>query len=512
MDFVRVLGCTLLILYMMQTCHGYCKKCRAYYSCKKMKRAKPKATDGEYKMKNSFGQIYWAFCEFHDGYGYMFISRLTHAALNMNDIEYCKLQVLVRHRRSNSEQFDTRMGQIPAHSDVSLSIQYNKSDGYKLPQNYATMAPYIYLGFLPSSIASQRNKQGYSANGRAFTFTNCDSNPNSYLAFFFNKYDAEPTSYHTRCCYSNLMRNWIDESVPAYTILPPQYFFPFEMHMGGCGGYAINGYSTLKDISGAALGIRFAAEMDFVKVLGCTLLILYMVQTCHAYYSCKEMKKTDPKVTDGDYEMTNSIGQTYWVFCEFHDGYGYMFISKCTFAVLDMNDIEYCKLQVLVRHRRLNRQQFDTRMGQIPAHSDVSLSIQYNKSDGYNPPQNYATMAPYIYLGFLPSSIASQKNKQGYSANGRAFTFTNSDSNPNSYLAFFFNKYDAEPTSYHTGCCYTKLMRNWIDESVPAYTNLSSHYFFPFEMHMGGGGGYAINGYSTLKDISGAALGIRFEF
>jgi hypothetical protein len=53
------------------------------------------------------------------------------------------------------------------------------------------------------------------------------------------------------------MRDWIDVGKKASKYLPYNYFYQFEMHMGGCGGYAINGYNTFNDIVGAALGFRF---------------------------------------------------------------------------------------------------------------------------------------------------------------------------------------------------------------------------------------------------------------
>lgn len=56
-----------------------------------------------------------------------------------------------------------------------------------------------------------------------------------------------------------MMKTWLDAGVPVDSArqLPKSYFLRFEMHFGGCGGYAINGYNTLANIEGAALGMRF---------------------------------------------------------------------------------------------------------------------------------------------------------------------------------------------------------------------------------------------------------------
>eukprot|EP00105_Crassostrea_gigas_P042526 XP_019926674.1 PREDICTED: uncharacterized protein LOC105337497 [Crassostrea gigas] len=121
------------------------------------------------------------------------------------------------------------------------------------------MGPYLFLGFLDKITAKSKTRQGYKVNNVDQTFINCDANPNSYLTFYFNPQNKPPVGYYKRCCYTPLMKSWLDAGVqvdPARH-LPKSYFMQFEMHFGGCGGYAINGYSTLANIQGAALGMRF---------------------------------------------------------------------------------------------------------------------------------------------------------------------------------------------------------------------------------------------------------------
>lgn len=233
--------------------------CEAYHSCKDLKKANPSVLNGEYEMYNGAGGKYKTYCEFYGTYGYQFISKSATTFLQnaLNLISPSTTQVLVRHMRSNGNQYDTIMTQISTKSNIPISIQYNQNVNYATPQNYATLAPYLYLGFLPINEAKQFSTQGYRANSKDFTFGNCDANPNSYLAFFFNVNKGQPTDYHNRCCYTKLMRDWIDVAGAASNNLPCDYFYNFEMHMGGCGGYAINGYSSLQDITGAAVGMRF---------------------------------------------------------------------------------------------------------------------------------------------------------------------------------------------------------------------------------------------------------------
>lgn len=121
------------------------------------------------------------------------------------------------------------------------------------------MGPYLYLGFLDKITAKAKTRQGYKVNNVDQTFVNSDANPNSYFTFYFNPKNKPPVGYYKRCCYTPLMKTWLDVGVqvdPARH-LPKSYFMQFEMHFGGCGGYAVNGYNTLANIKGAALGMRF---------------------------------------------------------------------------------------------------------------------------------------------------------------------------------------------------------------------------------------------------------------
>lgn len=240
-------------------------------------------------------------------------------------------------------------------------------------------------------------------------------------------------------------------------------------------------------------------------------LTLCILAPSYAYHSCRDLKLGNPGIVDGEYELYNGLGQTYQAYCEFYGTYGYQFISGTKNVDIVMDKLKPSSAEAVVRHQRSNGKQYDTILKQHSAHASVPLSVQYNKNVNYADPQNKNTWTPYLYLGFLPISVAGGKSQQGYSANGVDQTFSNCDANPNSYLAFFFDDNNGNPTDYHVSCCYTPLMRAWIDAGKPAKNNLRNDYFLKFEMHMGGCGGYVINGYNSFNDISGAALGMRFE-
>ena len=190
------------------------------------------------------------FCEFSGNKGIKFYPRdLNVAHWEAVDVDH----VIVRHQRSDGFQYDTEMRQIRSHTTGKLSLQFNNHQGYAAPQNSANMGPYIYLGFLPEFIADSKTEQGYRANGKDVTFKNCDAKPNSYMAFFFNPDNNDPTS--KKEVRRKRMRQWIAVSTNATENLPPRYFYQVEMHM--CGGYMVSGKGTFTDIIGAAVGIPF---------------------------------------------------------------------------------------------------------------------------------------------------------------------------------------------------------------------------------------------------------------
>ncbi|KAK3107568.1 hypothetical protein FSP39_017461 [Pinctada imbricata] len=154
-------------------------------------------------------------------------------------------------------QYDVTMKQISSHSNLSLIIQTNSYNGFTRPVNHDKLSRYIYMGFIPANLANSNTIQGYNVNNNDYKFLNCDKNPNSYLVFYYNDFHRYPAGYYKNCCYSELIGQWINQSKPTKSYLPQDYFFQTEMHMGGCGGYAVSGYKNQANIVGAALGFPF---------------------------------------------------------------------------------------------------------------------------------------------------------------------------------------------------------------------------------------------------------------
>lgn len=214
---------------------------------------------GVYRIFNRDSEIHYVYCEFHGTYGYAFVSNLSHVDINIDDLYTNRSHVILRHLTSSGEQKEILIEQLSRYRTQPLSFFYNKHDGFAAPLNQVQLGPYLYLGFLPISIANNRNTQGYRAGGIDYTFQNCDSNPNSYLALFFNPKHADSVGYYRTQPVTPLMTYWITHSSPLdrSRYMLPNFYFTFEMHMGGCGGYEISSHLNGNQIVGAAIGFKF---------------------------------------------------------------------------------------------------------------------------------------------------------------------------------------------------------------------------------------------------------------
>ena len=243
------------------------------------------AIDGEYSIYSRTTQEmqYKIFCEFHQTYGYSFVSN-TNVSVNVDDLFEIKSNVVVRFLRKG-KQYESILEQITPYANKPLTVQYNSNRGFNAPVNAKRMGPYIYLGFLDQITAKSRTKQGYRVNDADQTFVNCDSNPNSYIAFYFNPKKNSPVGYYKRFSYGPMMTKWLDDAVPvnSYKKLPDSYFLQFEMHLGGCGGYMVSGYKTLNDVDGASLGMRFGKLLWFRKLSEKTVAFCCVINSIILY-------------------------------------------------------------------------------------------------------------------------------------------------------------------------------------------------------------------------------------
>lgn len=253
MDFYS-LFVLLVISSMLKTTYS----CNLARSCKHIYEGSLTPITGEYQLCTPTGRRFDVFCDFYDGHGYTFVSRDGLGVLkDLSQLFTDRSHVLVRIRQTDGIQKDV---EIAPHSAFKhrypISFQISQAVGFSVPLN-AAMKPYIYLGFLPESYARSRTTQGYQAAGEDLTFTNCDANPNSYLAFFANPSNLPANDYYKRCCMSHVVDAWIKKATntPSSRLLPEKYMYYFEMHMGGCGGYVST--DSFPTVSGAAVGFRF---------------------------------------------------------------------------------------------------------------------------------------------------------------------------------------------------------------------------------------------------------------
>ena len=200
-----------------------------------------------------------------NGGGYTFLSIEGIAKLSKEDLQHLftdKSDVLLRISKPDGTQPYTVIKSMK--NDGTLSVQLSQHANHNAPQN-VNLGPYLYLGTLHKSEASQKTKQGFKSNGKEISFSNCDANPNSYFAFFPNPMEKAPSSYHmSNLVYerSGVAVNWRNSAKrPASTRRMPVDFFLFtEMHFGGCGCYTSSDRwllsGTVNPALGTAIGLK----------------------------------------------------------------------------------------------------------------------------------------------------------------------------------------------------------------------------------------------------------------
>ena len=212
-------------------------------------------SSGSYTVEHNGNRIN-IYCLFYHGYGYTFISPDTAGTVNMTSFYDDTSHVLIRHKRSNGNQYYSTIEQLTAFSGTPISVQFNKHAGYQGLQN-TDMYPYVFVGFIPQSANREGDTQGWKVNGEERTFTNCDGNPNSYLVALFNQNTAGYTA--NTGDYNTLMFAWYDKAsgVSSGEEIADDFFTPtYEAHHGGCGGYSTS--SNVPDVTGLAVGVKFS--------------------------------------------------------------------------------------------------------------------------------------------------------------------------------------------------------------------------------------------------------------
>ncbi|XP_062578230.1 uncharacterized protein LOC134240145 [Saccostrea cucullata] len=246
------------------------------HSCKDIHAFNQKSRNDTYWIQNRNNQFYKVFCEFHDTFGYTYISRNTTVEINIDDLLSTKKHVKIRKVQDDGSQIETVLRNIEQYKNLSLGIFYNNHTGYAQPRIYSKiLAPYLYVGFLPKEIANNNNTQGYRAGNEDKTFTNCDKNPNSYFVLYFNpNQELIETSK-----YNDFLQFWIISGSKAVHNMPSEFYFDYEIHFGGCGGFIFRHQKENKD--GISIGLKF----DF--------LTSCLSSPCYNEGSCRAISDTD---------------------------------------------------------------------------------------------------------------------------------------------------------------------------------------------------------------------------
>jgi hypothetical protein len=232
-------------------------------SCSHLKQLDNSAPSGLYTLITNRGRkLSRVYCEMGlNGGGYTFLSP-THVS-EMTDEELQAMitdrsNVLMRVRTANANQPYGVLQQLGAYRTYPIKIAINDYSSYMRPLNSAALGDYLYIGFIPVSRANVKSVQGLSVNGVDVTFTNCDTNPNSYIALFPNNRETAPTT-HTYSVLYTMFQQMVSalRSNPSGRVMPDDFFTFMEMHQGGCGLYTqTDGRTSVGGVISVAVGFR----------------------------------------------------------------------------------------------------------------------------------------------------------------------------------------------------------------------------------------------------------------
>lgn len=164
-------------------------------SCQDIYQANNRNPSGEYTVYHSNKPIL-VYCSFEESWGYTYISKASYGTtVNMSKLSTTRKFAKTRIRWSSGRQKESTVENLLSYQNSStLYFGYNNNASYQGPEskNSKIMSPYIFLGFLPISLATNNNTQGYRTAGVDYTFENRDTNPNSYITFYYNPNNSYP--------------------------------------------------------------------------------------------------------------------------------------------------------------------------------------------------------------------------------------------------------------------------------------------------------------------------------
>ena len=230
-------------------------------SCQHLLNLDKHAPSGEYWIQPQGSNKMQVYCEMDvGGGGFTFVStRAVTASATSSSISQLmtkRSSVLFRFVTDKFEQYYSIVEQLDKFRYKPLFVSQNSDVGYTQPVNKRTMGAtgYLFVGILDAATARVKGAvQGYKSNGVPIDFTNCDANPNSYIALFPNHDELSPSSYHVPLGFFNRWRNTF-KPIPAGLEMPRKYFFFTEMHFGGCGVYSSS--NNWGFLTASAVGVR----------------------------------------------------------------------------------------------------------------------------------------------------------------------------------------------------------------------------------------------------------------
>lgn len=229
----------LVITFCSRIMIAYCEP----KSCKALLDSDSSAPSGVYVLQMGSKKVK-AYCEMGlNGGGYTFLSPEALSTINNADLQAAitdHASLLLRIRKTDGTQPYAVLQQHPSYKSFPVNLLHNSWTGYQKTQNEDNLGtPYLYAGFITKVAASNKAVQGITSNGVPYSFTNCDSNANSYIALFPNFKEKAPNTYtYEDYAFCNGILSGVLKN-PSGRVMPPEFYMFGEFHFGGCGCYYV---------------------------------------------------------------------------------------------------------------------------------------------------------------------------------------------------------------------------------------------------------------------------------
>ena len=203
-------------------------------------------TSGEKLLYTSSGASFTAWCWYSattdEGLLYLSKDAVTDVSLDFSQLNMDSNRVALTFFTELDNSGETYRGDIRRLDGEDATVLQNTATGFKVPRDARDNPDhgYLFLGILTLAEANVKSTQGFQLSGSNCVFNNCDTNPNSYFAFFTEARGRLTNLDLPNCMINNLQQDSDNSAMSS------RYKFSYAAQFGGCGDYLtppnLNGY------------------------------------------------------------------------------------------------------------------------------------------------------------------------------------------------------------------------------------------------------------------------------